>query len=175
MYGFVTGMAAGKLYYPLAEGHFPHVDLLDVARVLAAILADPAPHAERVYSCLAEYQGGNQLASAIGLRVRAVAFFSLSLARVVAHWRGAGSPLADGRTQANRGCTYESVSDATAVAAFEMLGLSRANAVNHVGTLRFFRTGGFGPAGFCILSCCFITPRSPASLHCPQGPGSGQR
>ncbi len=70
MFGFVTGMAAGKLYYPLEEGHYPHVDLNDVARVLAAILVNPAPHAGRTYNCLAEYQGGNQLASAIGLRVR---------------------------------------------------------------------------------------------------------
>ena len=69
LYGSITGISEGKLYYPLAEGSMPHVDMLDVAKVIGTILVSPAAHINKTYNCVAEYQAGNMLASTIGMKV----------------------------------------------------------------------------------------------------------
>ncbi len=67
MFGSLAGIQAGTLYYPLAlNGVLAHVDLEDVGKCAAAILANPEPHANKTYNLIGEYQAGNQI---VGLLV----------------------------------------------------------------------------------------------------------
>jgi len=71
-YGSYMGMKAGSLYYPLGhgteKGRLAHVDFHDVGKVIACILANPEPHANKVYNLIGEYHAGNQIAGAITMK-----------------------------------------------------------------------------------------------------------
>ncbi len=47
----------GRIQLPFGRGKTSPVSADDVARVVAAVLADPAPHLDRIYGCVAEFVG----------------------------------------------------------------------------------------------------------------------
>lgn len=58
--------AQGQLYFALGEATMPMIDVRDVGAAAAAVLADPAPHAEKTYTLTGGAVTMAQVASAIG-------------------------------------------------------------------------------------------------------------
>jgi len=58
--------AQGQLYFALGDAKVPMVDVRDVGEAAAAVLADPAPHAEKTYTLTGAAVTLGQVATAIG-------------------------------------------------------------------------------------------------------------
>jgi len=116
-YGCLNGIQAGKLYYPLEDKELTHVDFADVGKAIATILVSPEAHDSKAYNIIGETQTGAMLAGTITMK--------------------AGHGKVD----------YENVDDATAVMAFEALGLQKWLAAGNVEMLAFAKKGGFKKYG----------------------------
>jgi uncharacterized protein YbjT (DUF2867 family) len=58
--------AQGQIYFALGDAQVPMVDVRDVGAAAAAVLADPAPHAEKTYTLTGAAVTMGQVATAIG-------------------------------------------------------------------------------------------------------------
>lgn len=68
-YGVLQSIKDGTLYYPLQEyGKLAHLDFGDVGRAVAAILADPPAHGNKVYNLIGDVMSGAQIAAAIQMK-----------------------------------------------------------------------------------------------------------
>jgi len=58
--------AQGQIYYALGDAKIPMIDVRDVGAAAAAVLADPAPHAEKTYTLTGAAVTMGEIATAIG-------------------------------------------------------------------------------------------------------------